>query len=110
MEEHKILHLPISIAPNVVRFIGNDLNLNDYIERFVITQAKANLRDETILQELGFKGKPDLSKLKVEYPVSLELQQNGLVESHVVINVPFLDEDSVKPDDKVQLLQEDRGV
>ena len=37
-------------------------------------------------------GKPDLSKLKVEYPIPIELQENRRVECRIPISVPYLND------------------
>lgn len=111
MIEQKTVILPANIAPNKIQFIGCDnFSLNDYIEKFSITQAEFELQDEVTLKELGFNGKPDLSNLKVEYPVTLELQQDGQLNMRVAINVPYLDEKGVKPVDEVQPLREDQEL
>ena len=60
------------------------------LEELAINQTKEELQDEVTLQKLGFKGKPDLSNLKVEYPIPIELQENRRVECRISISVPCL--------------------
>lgn len=111
MIEQKTVILPASIAPNILHFVGCDnFSLNDYIEKFSITQAQVDLQDKVTLKELGFNGKPDLSNLKIEYPVTLKLQQDGQLDMRVAINVPYLEERGVKPAYEVQPLQEDQEL
>lgn len=89
MEEPKIIHLHVSVAPDMFHNTADDLRL---LEEPAISQAKEELQDEVILQDLGFKGKPDLSKLKVEYPIPMELQENRRVECRIPISVPYLND------------------
>ena len=87
MTEQKTIHLHISIAPDMFHNTVDDLKL---FEELAINQAKVDLQDEVILQDLDFKGKPDLSKLKVEYPIPIELQENRRVDCRMPISVPYL--------------------
>lgn len=89
MKKPKIIHIHVSVAPDMFHNTVEDLKL---FEELTINQAKADLQDEVILQDLGFKGKPELSKLKVEYPIPIELQENRRVECRIPISVPYLND------------------
>ena len=89
IKKPKIIHIHVSVAPDMFHNTVEDLKL---FEELTINQAKADLQDEVILQDLGFKGKPDLSKLKVEYPIPIELQENRRVECRIPISVPYLND------------------
>lgn len=89
MEEPKIIHIHASVAPDMFHNTVDDLKL---FEELAISQAKKELQDEVILQDLGFKGKPDLSKLKVEYPIPIKLQENRRMECCIPISVPYLND------------------
>lgn len=91
MTEQKTIYLPADIAPNVIR-ISDDLTLKDYLEKIAIIQAKSELMDEVTLVELGFKGKPDLSKIKVEYPITFELQEDSSAKCRIPVSVPCLND------------------
>ena len=88
-EKGVTIHLHISIAPDMFHNTVDDLKL---FEELAINQAKVDLQDEVILQDLDFKGKPDLSKLKVEYPIPIELQENRRVDCRMPISVPYLND------------------
>lgn len=87
MTEQKTVHLHISTAPDMFHNTFDDIKS---LEELAINQTKEELQDEVTLQKLGFKGKPDLSNLKVEYPIPIELQENRRVECRISISVPCL--------------------